>query len=171
MFRLGPIALAILLLAACADDASTPSDACVQSPGAAPTLSLGRAVQGSLAFEPLADGAVLPIFDGTQGVVATWLVVRIEHGVSYRPRVAIRVTRTDGGAVLASGGALLTPFQDLGCDAFLRPEHMIPFDAICCAKDYDGLTVELAVTAVWDDGSPPVNTTLRATLELAPFPL
>lgn len=164
-----PIALATVLACGDADPGSTDaSDAGPCVPAASPAISLGAAAKGSLTFEPLADGATLPVFDGTQGVVATWLMVRIEGGIDFRPRMAIRVT--DAGGVLASGGALLTPFKDQGCGVFLRAEHMVPFDAVCCAKDYHGREVDVTVTVVWD-GTDPVTTTLRATLELAPFPL
>lgn len=173
MLRAGPALL--LLLVCCSGDAPAEEPAgpsadvtCGADVAEGVAVTLGRAAAGSKAFEPLQDGDVLPVFDGTQGVVATWLVVRVAGG-AQRMRLQVRVTAQDG-TVLASSGALLTPFVDVGCGAWLRPEHMVPFDAICCAKDYDGMTVDVTATVV-PDGQPPVGTTLRATLELAPFPL
>lgn len=165
---------------ACADDGpfvsvappdSTGGDAGCEPPpaGAPPTITLGRATVGATTFEPLRDGDPLPVFDGTQGVVATWIVVRVDGGAA-KMRLQTVVTAPDDGRVLASSGALLTPFDDAGCGAWQRDEHMVPFDAVCCAEDYDGLTVDVQVTAVVE-GLDPVDTTLHASLELAPFPL
>jgi hypothetical protein len=172
-----PILLALALALPACEDPATPAGsvkpACMGDAAAAECalgVEIGAAQPGPQGFTPLVDGDVLPVFDGTQGVVATWVSIRITNGQDLRPRLRIEVTDETSGEVLASSGALLTPFQDSGDGVYLRVEHMVPFEVICCAKDYDGLTVRFVATVTYDDGGT-AKAELEAVLDLAPFPL
>jgi hypothetical protein len=113
-------------------------------------------------------GAELGVFDGLQGLVATWITLVVHDAPPDNPTV--RVTLTDSsGATLNKVNTLKWPFKDGGGFRY-KNGHMVELLETCCAVDYDDIDATLTIDILWE-GHEPIVYSLPVLLKASPWPL
>jgi hypothetical protein len=168
--------IALAVFVGCAEDAEPGADAvdvdtlCAQETLCPPEETLAQCVDGrpcvwlapgsgddmSAAYT---NGTAVGVFDGLQGVVATWFTVVIAEGPAEgSPKISIRLDGEDVDVDLA----LTIPLKAGGGFRFNKG-LMVAFGIPCCAADYDGRPVTVSLDVAFD-GLPVASNTFQATL-------
>ena len=107
---------------------------------------------------PVVPERPLGVFDAQQGGVATWVTLVIANAPEEHPYIQLEVLTEDGPLNYKEKNGpktLKVPFLPLN-DSGIRyqDQYMIPFDAVCCASDYEGREATLRLTVSYADLDP-----------------
>ena len=104
---------------------------------------------------PVHPDRPLGVFDAQQGGVATWITLVVANAPEEHPFIQLEVFTEDGPLNFKEENGpktLKVPFLPLDNKGIrYQDQYMVPFDAVCCAEDYEGMEATLRLTITYPD--------------------
>ncbi len=122
---------------------------------------------------PITPDRPIGVFDAQQGGVATWVTLVIANAPEENPFIQLEMLTEDGPLNYKEENgpkALKVPFLPLSDTIRYQDQYMVPFDSICCAKDFEEREGTLRITVTYP-GLEPASTEWPFRLTEDPWPL